>query len=97
MLLTLICAAVCFAAAIIMFSAYYRKMTLLRPLAVYLVFMGAMTLFGYIISELNPTSVVADTITRIGTIVIMLYYIFILLMTKTKSKRRKRILEGPKQ
>ena len=88
MLLTLISAAVCFVAAIVMFSAYYRKMTILRPMAVYLVFMGVMSLLRYILSELNPTSVFGDNLSHIGTIVIILYYIFILLMTKTKSKRK---------
>lgn len=93
MILTLLSAIVCFAAAIIMFSAYYRKMTLLRPLAVYLVFEGAVNLLNYILSELAPTSVVGDTINRIGTILIVAYYIFILLMTKTKSKRKTRTRE----
>ncbi len=44
----------------------------------------------YILSELNPTSTVGDMIQQIGTIAIVVYYIFILLMTQNKSKRKKR-------
>ncbi len=90
MLLAIITAAVCFLAAVIMFSSYFRKMTLLRPLAIYLIFEGCATMLTYIMSDLNPSSIVGDTIQQIGTLVIVLYYIFILLMTKGKSKRKKR-------
>ncbi|MBQ8057170.1 MAG: hypothetical protein IJ275_02415 [Ruminococcus sp.] len=90
MILTIITSAVCFLAAIIMFSSYFRKMTLLRPLAIYLIFEGCATMLTYILSELNPVSTLGDIIQQIGTIVIVIYYIFILLMTKNKSKRKKR-------
>ena len=90
MLLTIITAAVCFIAAILMFSSYYRKMTLVRPLAIYLIFEGCATMLTYFLSDLNPTSVVGDVVQQIGTIIIVIYYIFILLMTKNKSKRKKR-------
>ncbi len=90
MLLAIITAAVCFIAAVIMFSSYFRKMTLLRPLAIYLIFEGCATMLTYILSDLNPVSTLGDTIQQIGTIVIVIYYIFILLMTKSKSNRKKR-------
>ncbi|MBQ7965716.1 MAG: hypothetical protein IJ331_06520 [Ruminococcus sp.] len=90
MVLSIITAVVCFLAAIIMFSSYFRKMTLLRPLAIYLIFEGCATMLTYILSELNPVSTLGDIIQQIGTIVIVIYYIFILLMTKSKSKRKKK-------
>lgn len=93
MLLTIITAAVCFLAAIIMFSSYYRKMPLLRPLAIYLIFEGCATMLTYFLSDLNPTSVVGDIIQQVGTIVIVVYYIFVLMMTKNKSRRKRKSKE----
>ncbi|MBQ2972255.1 MAG: hypothetical protein IJO20_06120 [Ruminococcus sp.] len=90
MFLAIITAAVCFLAAVIMFSSYFRKMTLLRPLAIYLIFEGCATMLTYILSDLNPVSTLGDTIQQIGTIAIVVYYIFILLMTKSKSKKKKK-------
>ena len=90
MILSIITVLVCFLAAILMFSSYYRKMTLLRPLAIYLIFEGCATMLTYILSELNPVSTLGDVVQQVGTIVIVIYYIFILLMTKNKSKRKNR-------
>ena len=90
MLLTILCAVLCFAAAIIMLTPYFRKITLLRPMAFYLIFEGAWQIFSYLIYELYPTSQIPGYVDRIGTILIILYYIFILLMTRSKSKRKKR-------
>lgn len=90
MILAVICAVVCFAAAIVMLSPYFRKITLLRPMAFYLIFEGAWQIFSYLISDLYPTSLIPAYVDRIGTILIILYYIFILFMTRTKSKRKKR-------
>ncbi len=90
MILTILCAVLCFAAAIFMLSPYFRKLPLLRPMAFYLIFVGAWHIFTYIIRDLHPTSLVPDYIGRIGTILIILYYIFILIMTRTKSKRKSR-------
>jgi Ca2+/H+ antiporter len=90
MILAFATAIVCFAAAIIMLTPYFRKITLLRPMAFYLIFQGAWQIFSYLIYELYPTSPVPGYVDRIGTILIVLYYIFILFMTRTKSKRKKR-------
>lgn len=90
MVLAIICAVLCFAAAITMLSPYFRKLTLLRPMAFYLIFEGAWHIFTFIIRDLYPTSLVPDYIGRIGTILIILYYIFIMIMTRTKSKRKNR-------
>ena len=90
MVLAIITALVCFAAAIIMLTPYFRKITLLRPMAFYLIFEGAWQIFSYLINDLYPTSQVPGYVDRIGTIVIILYYIFILFMTRSKSKRKKR-------
>ena len=90
MFLAIFCAILCFAAAIIMLSPYFRKLPLLRPMAFYLIFEGAWHIFTFIIRDLYPTSLVPDYIGRIGTIIIILYYIFIMFMTRTKSKRKNR-------
>lgn len=90
MFLAIFCAILCFGASIFMLSPYFRKIPLLRPMAFYLIFEGAWQIFSYLITELYPTSVVPDVVGRIGTSVIILYYIFILVMTRTKSKRKKR-------
>ena len=90
MILAIISALICFIAAIIIFSPYFRKVPLLRPMALYLIFEGAWQLASFIIFEIHPTSTLPAYIDRIGTIVIIAYYIFILLMTKSKSKRKGR-------
>ena len=90
MVLAIICAVLCFAAAIFMLSPYFRKLPLLRPMAFSLIFEGAWQIFTFIIRDLHPTSLVPDYIGRIGTILIILYYIFIMVMTRTKSKRKNR-------
>ena len=93
MLLTIITALVCFVAATLMFTSYYRKMTLLRPLAIYLIFEGIMTMLTYIIRDLYPTSTIVDIINQSGTLIIILYYILILAMTMIKSKRKSKDTE----
>lgn len=90
MILAILTAIVCFIAAVIMLTPYFRKITLLRPMAFYLIFEGAWQIFSYLILDLHPTSQVPGYVDRIGTIVIVLYYIFILFMTRSKSKRKKR-------
>lgn len=90
MLLTVITALLCFAAAIIMLSPYFRKIPLLHPMAFYLIFEGAWQIFSYLITDLYPTSLIPAYVERVGTIVIILYYIFILFMTRLKSGRKKR-------
>ena len=86
MILAILTALVCFVAAIIMLTPYFRKITLLRPMAFYLIFQGAWQIFSYLIYELYPTSPVPGYVIRIGTILIVLYYIFILFMTRMKSR-----------
>ena len=88
MVLAILCAVLCFAAAIFMLSPYFRKLPLLRPMAFYLIFEGAWHIFTYIVRDLHPTSLVPDYIGRIGTILIIVYYLFILIMTRSKSKKK---------
>lgn len=90
MILAILSAVVCFAAAIIMLTPYFRRITLLRPMACFLIFEGAWQIFSYLICDIYPTSQVPGYVNRIGTILIVLYYIFMLLMTRSKSKRKKR-------
>ena len=90
MILTFVTAILCFAAAIIMLTPYFRRLPLLRPMAFFLIFQGAWQILSFFIYELYPTSVVPGYINRIGTILIVLYYIFMLFMTRIKSKRKKK-------
>ena len=90
MILAIVCAALCFAAAILMLTPYFRRIPLLRPMAFYLIFEGAWQIFSFLISDLYPTSPVPAYVDRIGTILIILYYIFIMFMTRSKSKRKNR-------
>ena len=90
MILAIITALLCFAAAIVMLSPYFRKLPLLRPMAFYLIFEGAWHIFTYIVRDLHPTSLVPDYIGRIGTILIIVYYIFMMVMTRKKSQRKNR-------
>ena len=90
MFLTFITAILCFAAAIVMLTPYFRRLTLLRPMACFLIFQGGWQIFSYFIYELHPASLVPGYVNRIGTILIVLYYIFMLFMTRMKSKRKKR-------
>ena len=90
MILTFITAILCFAAAIIMLTPYFRKLPLLRPMAFFLIFQGAWQIVSSFVSEIYPTSAVPGYINRIGTILIVLYYIFMLFMTRRKSKHKKR-------
>lgn len=90
MILAILSAVVCFTAAIIMLTPYFRRITLLRPMACYLIFEGAWQIFSYLICDIYPTSQVPGYVDRIGTILIVLYYIFMLLMTRSKSKQKKR-------
>lgn len=89
MFLAIFCAVLCFGASVLMLSPYFRRIPLLRPMAFYLIFEGAWQIFSYLITEVYPTSVVPDVVGRIGTSVIILYYIFIMFMTRSKSKRKK--------
>ncbi len=90
MILAILSAVVCFTAAIIMLTPYFRRITLLRPMACYLIFQGAWQIFSYLICDIYPTSQVPGYVDRIGTILIVADYIFMLLMTRSKSKRKKR-------
>ncbi|MBQ9471511.1 MAG: hypothetical protein IJU73_00050 [Ruminococcus sp.] len=90
MILAILSAVACFAAAIIMLTPYFRRITLLRPMACFLIFEGAWQIFSYLICDIYPTSQVPGYVNRIGTILIVVYYIFMLLMTLSKSKRKKR-------
>lgn len=90
MILTFVTAILCFGAAIIMLTPYFRKLTLLRPMAFFLIFQGAWHIFSFLYFELAPTSAVPAYVNRIGTILIAAYYIFMLFMTRNKSKRKRR-------
>lgn len=90
MILAVVTAVLCFITAIIMLSPYFRKIPLLHPMAFYLIFEGAWQIFSFLISDIYPTSQIPAIVNRVGTIVILLYYIFMMFMTRTKSKRKKR-------
>lgn len=85
MVLAIISAIICFIAAIIMFSQYYRKFTLLRPMAVYLIFQGVWQMASFLVLEIFPGNQIVLYVNYIGTGILLLYYILLLSMTKKKS------------
>lgn len=89
MVFSILSAAICFIAAIIMLTPYFRKMALLTPMAIYLAFQGVMQLITYIILDVYPTNRVVIWINCIGTSIIIAYYCFVLIMTKSKSRKKR--------
>ncbi len=90
MILAIASALVLFGASVLIFTPYFRKISLLRPLAYYLFFQGVWQLLSYIILRLDPTNGFIANINYIGTIIIVGYYIFLLVMTKLKSGRKRK-------
>lgn len=90
MILAIISAVFCFAAAVLIFTPYFRRIPLLRPLAYYLFFEGVWQLASYVILQIDPTNGFIANINYIGTIVIIGCYIFMLVMTNIKSKKKKK-------
>ena len=90
MILAIISAVFCFGAAVLIFTPYFRKIALMRPLAYYLFFEGAWQLLSYIILQLDPTNGFIANINYIGTIIIVGYYIILLVMTRLKSGKLKK-------
>lgn len=89
MILAIIAAVVCIIAGAVCFIPYFRKMPLLRPVGIYLIFEGVIHIFTYIYEEVYPASAVPSYVDRIGTILIIVYFIFMLIMTMNKSKKKK--------
>ena len=89
MILTVITALICFTAGIICFSPYFRRVPLLRPLAFLIIFEGVSSVVSYIFSELYPTSGFPTYFNSIGTIIILIYFLFVMFMTRNKSKHKK--------
>lgn len=89
MILTIITALICFASGIICFSPYFRKVPLLRPLAFFIIFEGISSVVSFIFSELYPTSSFPTYFNSIGTIIILVYFLFVMFMTRNKSKHKR--------
>lgn len=92
MILAIISAIFCFAAAIIFFTPYFRHNSLLRPCAFYLIFEGVWTLASYAFLQLNPNNSFIFPINYIATIILMGYYIVVLIMHRNKSAAKKKEL-----
>lgn len=88
MVLAVLSAVICFFAAVLIFTPYFRKLPVLRPLAVFLIFEGAWQLAAYLILQIDPTNGFILTLNYIGTVLIIGFYIFFLCMTRMKSKRK---------
>lgn len=93
MILAIISAVICFVAAILIFTPYFRKMAVLRPLAFYLFFEGVWLLLSYVILQIDPTNGFIANINYIGTIIIVGYYVFFLIMTNMKSRKKRKKAE----
>lgn len=93
MILAIISAVLCFAVAVLIYTPYFRKIPLIRPIALYFVYEGGWILASNIVLQLDPANDIILNINYIVTIVFMLYYMFFLFMTKRKSKRKFRKAE----
>lgn len=90
MILAIISAIFCFAAAIFMFTSYFRKTNLMRVLSVFLAFEGVWILVSYLLLQLNPNNAFIFPINYIVTIVFMGYILFLLARTRFTNHFTKR-------
>ncbi|MDR0914215.1 MAG: hypothetical protein LBM65_03520 [Oscillospiraceae bacterium] len=87
MAFAIISAIVCLACGLLLFTAFYSKVKLLTPVAVYLVFRGVWGLIEYILLQLYPGNEAVLTVDYIATIIIIGYYAFLLWRTKAGQKQ----------
>ena len=86
MILAIVSAIVCFAAAILMFTPFFRKNPPLRPIAIYLLFQGVWIMVSYALLQLNPNNQFVFPINYIATIVLLAYLIFVMVGSRFKRK-----------
>lgn len=74
MILSIICALLCFLLSIFLFTKRFSDNMLAKPLSVFLLFEGTFVMFSHIFCELNPTSNAPQLIQCIGIIICLLYF-----------------------
>ena len=89
MILAIIAALVCLAAAALTFTPNLRGIRLLRPVAIYLIFQGVWTLLSYALLQLNPNNAFIFPVNYIATILLIAYFIFVMIFSNFKRKPRK--------
>ena len=76
MLLAIISAAICLAAATIMYTPKMRSFSQYRPVGLFFLFEGVWILADYIIKQMIPDNIFMMIVHYIGLSVIGLYFIF---------------------
>lgn len=76
MLLAIISAAICLAAATIMYTPKMRSFSQYRPVGLFFLFEGVWLLADYIIKQMIPDNIFMMIVHYIGLSVIGLYFIF---------------------
>lgn len=89
MILAIIAALVCLAAAAVTFTPNLRGIRLLRPIAVYLIFQGVWILLSYALLQLNPNNAFVFPVNYIATILLIAYFIFVMIASNFKRKLKK--------
>lgn len=89
MILAIIAAAACLAAATIMFSPRMRSFRYYRPFALFFLFEGIWIMLDYAFRQIVPDNVFMDVIHYIGIIVIVVIFILNILFGSGKKKPEK--------
>ena len=89
MILAIIAAAACLAAATIMFSPRMRSFRYYRPFALFFLFEGIWIMLDYAFRQIVPDNVFMDVIHYIGIIVIVVIFILNILFGSGKKKQEK--------
>ena len=91
MLLPIISAVVCLAAATIMYTPRLRGFQHYRPVALMFLFEGIWILLDYIFRQISPDNVVMEIIHYIGIIVLGIYFVIsVFFSAGRKSRTRKK-------
>ncbi len=86
MLLAIISAAACLAAATIMYSPRMRNFRYYRPFALFFLMEGIWTVADYAFRQISPDNVFMDVIHYIAIIAIVIYFILAILLGAGKKK-----------
>ncbi len=96
MLLAIICAAVCLAAATLMYTPRMRSFQFYRPVGLIFLYEGVWLLLDYIFRQISPDNVFMMIIHYVGLIILMVYLILSILFG-SKEKLKDKISEKRKK
>lgn len=96
MLLAIICAVVCLAAATMMYTPKMRSFQFYRPVGLIFLFEGVWLLLDYIFRQISPDNVFMMIIHYIGLIILIAYLILSILFG-SKDKIKEKVSEKRKK